>query len=849
MTDTFTEADYQRIRAEFDKRKLEFYRPYPKQQMFHKASAEYREILLRAGNQLGKELRFDEPILTPTGWVPIGKLNIGDNVIAGDGSVTKVTGVYPQGVKPLIEIEFCYGQKVIAGFDHLWKALAPKARYRTSCKSLGRVDGKRKTVQIENACLGNWDVYSTREMRTRYGDCPQPKYRFATPACGIVAIAEQPIVIDPYVMGILIGDGALKHGIMFSSSDESIIQAVRNESIRLGGEVVHASKYDYRIKNSPEMARALLDAELLGVGSEGKRVPAAYLWNSSAVRLGVLQGLMDTDGTCEKSGITTFTSISKGLAEDVMFLARSFGAKCYITSRIPSFTYKNEKKNGQRAYMVMIRLPHAPMFRLERKLKRYIRPTSTTDHNLIVSYRDVEPAEAVCISVEHPDKTYVTRDFIVTHNTLSAAAQTAIFATGRYPSWWQGKTHKRAPVIWCGGVTGEVVRDSIQRLLMGDVANPGTGFIPHEDIVETLPSRGVADLMDTILVKHQSGGTTRIRLKNYEQGREKWQADTVDVMWLDEEPPMEIYNEALTRTNATKGIVYMTFTPLKGMSKVVRRFLKEPSPDRVDINMTIDDVGHIDPEEKQRIINRYAPHERAARISGQPILGSGQVLPVSQESISCDPFDMASVPFFWLEIAGLDFGWDHPTAAVRILYNPQDDIIYVTNTYRRKEATPLIHAGALRSWGRNIPWAWPHDGLVHDKTSGEQLATQYREQGLNMLAERAKFEDGGNGVEAGLTEILMRMETGRLKIFSHLTDLFDEIASYYRKDGKIVKEYDDLIDALRYAVMCLRNAARVRKAQGMINGFPIEEDDNREMVRKMAEYNPLSREIARGIKR
>lgn len=433
--------------------------------------------------------------------------------------------------------------------------------------------------------------------------------------------------------------------------------------------------------------------------------------------------------------------------------------------------------------------------------------------------------------------------------TLSAAAQTAIFATGRLPPWWEGKQHKKAPVIWCGGVTGEVVRDSIQRLLMGDVANPGTGFIPPEDIVETMPSRGVADLMDTILVRHVSGGTSRIRLKNYEQGREKWQADTVDIIWLDEEPPMEIYTEALTRTNATKGIVYMTFTPLKGMSKVVRRFLKEPSPDRVDVNMTIDDVGHIDPVEKQRIINSYEPHERAARISGQPVLGSGQVFPVSRESISCDPFDMESVPFFWLELASLDFGWDHPTAAVKILYNPQDDIIYVTNTYKRKEATPIIHAAALRSWGKNTPWAWPHDGLQHDKTSGEQLSEMYRTQGLNMLPDRATFEDGTNGVEAGLTEVLMRMETGRLKIFSHLTELFDEIGSYYRKEGKIVKEYDDLCDCLRYAVMCLRFASRVRKASGTINGYPIEEDNNRESIKKMAEYNPFSREIARGIKR
>lgn len=433
--------------------------------------------------------------------------------------------------------------------------------------------------------------------------------------------------------------------------------------------------------------------------------------------------------------------------------------------------------------------------------------------------------------------------------TLSAAAETAIHATGLYPSWWQGRVFKKAPVIWCAGVTGEVVRDSIQRLLIGGVEDPGSGFIPPELITDTTPSRGVADLIDTILVKHSSGGISRIRLKYYEQGREKFQADTVDVVWLDEESDMGIFIESLTRTNATKGMLYMTFTPLKGMSEVVRRFLHEQSPDRIDINMTIEDALHIAPEERKRIIDSYPAHERTARILGQPVLGSGRIFPIAEEDIACDPFDMASVPFFWLEIAALDFGWDHPTAAVKMLYNPQDDIIYVTNTYKRKEATPIIHASALRSWGKDIPWAWPHDGLQHDKGSGEQLKEIYRKEGLNMLSEHAKFEDGGNGVEAGLTEMLMRMETGRFKVFRHLTDWFEEFRLYHRKEGKVVKEYDDILAANRYGVVCLRFAARVRKASGFIGGYPISEDTNREATQKLAEYNPFSRDIARGIKR
>ena len=429
--------------------------------------------------------------------------------------------------------------------------------------------------------------------------------------------------------------------------------------------------------------------------------------------------------------------------------------------------------------------------------------------------------------------------------TLAGAAEMAIQATGLYPEWYEGKKLNRSISAWCGGVTGEVVRDTIQRLLIGGVGEPGTGFIPQSHIVDVVPSRGVANLADTIIVKNEFGGNSRIRLKYYEQGREKWQGDTIDLCWFDEEPPIGIYLEGLTRTNATGGRVWVTFTPLLGMSETVRRFLVEKSPDRIDINMTIMDAEHIPETERQKIIDSYPAHERSARLNGTPMLGSGRIFPISDEEISCEPFDVTKVPFFWQEIGGLDFGWDHPTAACKLLYNPQDDVVYVTNTYKRKEATPTIHAAALRSWGKNLPFAWPHDGLQHDKGSGVQLRELYKKEGLNMLPERATFEDGSSGVEAGIAEMLMRMETGRFKVFSHLTEFFEEFRLYHRKEGKIVKEYDDIICSVRYSLSMLRFAARVRRVLGPMDGWAAEEQEMRGRATHTSDYDPLSRDIAR----
>lgn len=422
--------------------------------------------------------------------------------------------------------------------------------------------------------------------------------------------------------------------------------------------------------------------------------------------------------------------------------------------------------------------------------------------------------------------------------TMAAAAETAIHATGRYPSWWEGRVFKKAPVIWCAGVTGEVVRDTIQRLLIGDDANPG-GFIPKEDIIESTPSRGVADLKDTIFVRHSTGGTTRLRLKYYEQGREKFQGDTVDFGWPDEEPPLDIYLEMLTRTNATNGIMCMTFTPLKGMSEVVRRFLVDSSPDRHDTNMTIMDALHIAPQERQRIIDSYPAHEREARINGTPMLGSGRIFPIAESEISIKPFNPLDMPWYWMEIAGIDFGWDHPTAAAKLLYDPQGDVVYLTNVYKRREATPLIHAAALKPWGKEIWWAWPHDGLQHDKGSGVQLKEQYQQQGLKMLGEKATFDDErSNGVEAGIAEMLMRMESGRFKVFSHLTEFFEEFRLYHRKEGKVVKEYDDVICAVRHAIMMLRYASPIRPPAHTVAG-------GQGTVR--SNYNPLAPEYIKKL--
>jgi hypothetical protein len=219
--------------------------------------------------------------------------------------------------------------------------------------------------------------------------------------------------------------------------------------------------------------------------------------------------------------------------------------------------------------------------------------------------------------------------------------------------------------------------------------------------------------------------------------------------------------------------------------------------------MTIDDAEHYTPEQRAAIIASYPVHEREARIKGIPSMGSGRVFPVEEEAITCEPFQ---IPSHWRQINGLDFGWDHPFAAVNLAHDTEADVVYVCKEYAQRESTPVIHAASIKPWGAWIPCAWPHDGLQHDKGSGDALKAQYAGQGLNMLPEKATFTDGGNGVEAGVIEMLDRMQTGRWKVFSTCGGWLQEFRLYHRVDGVIVKERDDRISASRYAYMMRRFA-------------------------------------------
>ncbi|MCP5017141.1 MAG: DNA packaging protein [Ketobacter sp.] len=395
--------------------------------------------------------------------------------------------------------------------------------------------------------------------------------------------------------------------------------------------------------------------------------------------------------------------------------------------------------------------------------------------------------------------------------TLCAGMEVAYHLTGLYPLWWTGKRFNRRTIWWVGGVTGETIRDTCQRILVGRVEldEVGTGTIPLDRLAGTQRAMGVPNLLDNVRVRHEDGDESILFFKSYEKGRKKWQGETIDGVWFDEEPPLDVYTEGLTRTNANGQFTMLTYTPLLGMTELTMKFYEETSEAQGFVQMTIDDVGHYSEEEKRTIIASYPDHERDARIRGIPILGEGRIFQVVESAITEDRIDV--IPEHWFIINGIDFGIDHPMGLVQLLWDKDSDIIHVHRAVKESGLIPATARALVSNWdssSSSVPWAWPHDGLQHDKGSGLQLRAQYLASGFNMCFDMATHADGGNGVEAGLFEMLERMKTGRFKVARHLSKWFEEFRLYHRKGGKVVKMHDDLLCATRYALMMKRFAVQ-----------------------------------------
>ena len=379
--------------------------PRDNQTSVMKKWSEANHGILQAAPAFGKAQPVDEVVLTPTGWVPIGSLKIGDSVIGSTGKPCQVTGVFPQGQRPVRMLRFSDGASVRADVDHLWAVKNSSDERRSK----------------------PWRILTTQQIEESVREpCGEARWKVPTV---VVQGEDKELPLDPYVLGVLIGDGCMAEYLaspMFSSVDEEVVRAVdarlpdgfrcvliKDASDRTPSYRVSRPTSSFEERKST-VKEALKSLNLWGCLSNTKFIPDAYMLASAEQRRALLMGLMDTDGWSKGS---QFSTVSERLALDVVQLVRSLGGTARLSSKETSYVYRGERRVGQVSYMVTIKADFTP-FLLERKKLVYERRPRKPVCRKIVAIEDAGVAECVCISVDAPDQLYVTKDYVVTHNTF-----------------------------------------------------------------------------------------------------------------------------------------------------------------------------------------------------------------------------------------------------------------------------------------------------------------------------------------------------------------------------------------------------------------------------------------------
>jgi ATP-dependent Clp protease ATP-binding subunit ClpA len=392
---------------------------------------------------VGKAQPLDAKILTPNGWTTMGEIMVGDEVLTPEGKISKVIGVYPQGEKDIYKINFKDGRSTEACGEHLWK-------------TYGIPEGKKRNK--------SWSILNTLDIKNKLENT---KYRLKLPLVSNLLFSnvelESDLIIEPYLMGILLGDGHFgKYELSFTTNDNEIYESI-NEivgedfKLSINGDGVKTNTYrininDDKLKDirtrfykNDRIHNLLNETDMLNLTetkSNNKFIPKKYKTSTLKQKINLLQGLLDSDGTVTKTGSIQFSSVSNQLIKDVQELIWSIGGLAIIKKKQTYYTYNGVKKKGQLSYVLTIRYKSpSDLFRLERKKERI--PTnyqySEVLKNNIDSVNYVGVKEAKCVMIEDENHLYVTDNYIVTHNTSIIEGLAQLIKDGNAPRTLLGK--------------------------------------------------------------------------------------------------------------------------------------------------------------------------------------------------------------------------------------------------------------------------------------------------------------------------------------------------------------------------------------------------------------------------
>ena len=432
---------------------------------------------------LGKGNLVTDKVRIPDGWKAIGSLRVGDKVMAIDGTYTTVTGVFPQGMRPIYEIKFKDGRSIKVDENHLWEISTRNIynNYKLFEKEYEAIYSTKGKLIRRNGVIRTKTLYETFNHPVYKDRLEKNQSTIYIPLCQPEKNKDKDFFIHPYVLGCILGDGSItRNDINMSISDLGVIDRLcsfLDDDYTISKLRVRHNYYLFRIINKDSKSKVnkyveeLIRLKLMGKSAWEKFVPREYLNGSEEQRWELLRGLMDTDGWVEKAvgrnklahnpktkkkynGNIMFGTTSELLAYTVSQLVYSMGDICRQSTKIPHYTHKNQRKTGRTFYKLSIRskTPRKYFTRVSKRLER-LGEESQYSGNLMLAIESITKLKkcekTVCIMIEHPRHLYVMQDYIVTHNTFIAMnaiskikKKTAILILPKYIDKWVEDIHK-----------------------------------------------------------------------------------------------------------------------------------------------------------------------------------------------------------------------------------------------------------------------------------------------------------------------------------------------------------------------------------------------------------------------
>ncbi|MBX3017991.1 MAG: hypothetical protein KF767_08885 [Bdellovibrionaceae bacterium] len=748
-------------------------------------------LFLTGANQISKALTHETLIPTPSGYKKMADLGVGDYVYTRLGNPTKILAVPFDGEDEAFRITFHDGSSIEASGEHEWFCKGPEERFRKT-----------------HSRYGEWVVRTTKEIIQHGGYSPSTtcaRARYSIPVNEPLRFSGK-ILFDPYFLGLLLGDGCVTKHVSLTTADAEIADyAVVNYGARKSG------KYGYRIPVDTGVRDILSELGLLGTDCFTKFIPESYFWGAVEQRLALLQGLMDTDGCVSRTGLCTFATASKQLAEDVVRLTQGLGGLGFIAKHPSHYIKDGAKHIASDTYCVRVHLPICP-FRLPRKIARYRFPERCAHERIIHKIEPIGKKRVKCITVCGEGSFVAGKESIVTHNSSTQIRKNITLATepDRWPELWRTR-----PITFWYLYPSLKVADHEARLKWIPE------FMPRGEMKDD-PQYGweLIKSPNGLIAGFKFNSGINLLFKSYDQQVENLQTGTVWMLSIDEELPIELWPELQLRVGATDGYIAGVFTPTLSqqywfdvMEETDPLKLKLPSAHKMRVSL-YDCLTYENGIPSDWTIERIkkieqtlpTPEEVLRRVYGRFIIDKS-VLKFPSFNAEVNMIPEHQIPESWVYFVGIDSGsgvqgtkttFSHPAAIVFVAVDPSFQKAIVTDVWI---GTPDNITGD----DKNTTASDILRQYVYMRVGKQVVASyyDYADRDLGIVAERESIPiqkaEKRHEIGEGLINTLFK--NMMLSIFKNKggLELADELLNL-RNDTQKQKAKDHASDALRYAL-------------------------------------------------